>query len=1415
MADAAVASNGQTCLEESSQLTVEQSSVDPAPASSKPRHEVSLAELLEHFASLQHDYALFKEGGKTRPPTAAVTEAMPPTAAPLQVAAVRQAPVAAVSAASKARPNAPRSQSVPPSARMRRNTSPGHDGGPLRQQHPPSHQQHPVPSARMARPSAAAAGLSPAANAVAGVSRWGAERQPHPEASQQQGVGRGRESAAAEGAAGKPPVSNAKKKKKKAERPPWRDDFVEEASPWSRELAEEAAATEAAAVAPAVSEAAPQKGPGPQKGLAADAKGRRPARASKDGAASDAGPVEPAARPAAQPVVEQRPARRTVSPGQDRLRAAAVAAAKEAGLRQQQLLQQQGAQQQVARGGMMLVIPSGPEHQPGPPTASGQGQGPPAGHAARSSPVRGSHIPVSPGISSSGNSPEDPRRSESRPRTQQSRIPTYNGQQQQAGVDRRDATPPREPLPAGVPARGSPGRGPLNVGAGGGGNRVDRLVLDPNAASLSDDSHAAGPAVHSSPRQAGSSAASAAHHAGSQQRRRRQWDLPGAAGGSGGDARNDRPSWVGSRVSSDGHFPAASAAIAVPVRSQPHPQAGGGGAPGPLPPTLVPTPPSGSPPSRPSSRPGSRPSSRPVSTNGEPPGAGQPASGASLDSHSSRASTPSSTPRQRPPALPLPPSAAGGSRRNTDAGDQPVEATFAPVLAASPAGPGPGCRRRVSGGLDLPPGEPSVDLSAALGGVQPRISGSGLGESTSGGGAPRSGPGPPGLRHNEDYLRKLSALKRPVPLDAMRRVTEDALFLPSPAVSGGGAGSGGGGSGGSAGPSRKWMDAGNCDAPLSAAPVDAVGSAPAAVRAARNRVHSAEVYGSMGSGARSSGGGSRGVPSTGGAAPGEDAAEAEAGGRSSRNSRAPKPQHHMRHNSDGVSDLPVSAPLVEAPEAVGAASEAQPHDGAGQARVLGPLKQGAEQGPGAVPAPREPRGDAGGAAGAGNGAAGVISAEQYMAFAVQNPDVAMAAAQAAMNVNSNRARPRWNLPPEHQQPRPQQPVLLGAAGAAPPWGQPQLQLPMQQPLAAALVSSSGLGGPTVSLPSPGPSPQQPHPHPHPSLMLLGDSHDLRRVNSEGPRAPLGRQPGAPMLDLLPQQQSLGSTIPGAPSLPLPASHGPLGPGAAMYGAPSPPLPVVQGLFQGGPGGVGSWPGEAPADGGGRLGPLGAGPGYPPPLQPVRSGMLPPGDMWAGGPGMPPPPQHMQPPLPPHMQLPPQPPPQQQWGGYVQMQGSRGYMGGPASAPGPMPGPGEAHGPPGSMPDPYSKPPAFKRASNGYNDGQGGPGPGFGPLPPGVPGPGPGPPGGGPDLPDYMRVSMSRMVAGWSAPNAKHGALSGFNDVWQYRNSNNNRLPPSYPGPGLPTAPGPPTSAQGGMSQPHPAMLNGSGRAVPPMRGGSA
>jgi hypothetical protein len=117
------------------------------------------------------------------------------------------------------------------------------------------------------------------------------------------------------------------------------------------------------------------------------------------------------------------------------------------------------------------------------------------------------------------------------------------------------------------------------------------------------------------------------------------------------------------------------------------------------------------------------------------------------------------------------------------------------------------------------------------------------------------------------------------------------------------------------------------------------------------------------------------------------------------------------------------------------------------------------------------------------------------------------------------------------------------------------------------------------------------------------------------------------------------------------------------------------------------------------------------------------------------------------------------------------------------------------------------------DGFGGAGPGYASAPAGAvaagPGPGggygPGGPGGGSsELPDYLRVSMSRMVAGWSAPNAKHGALSGFNDVWQHRNSN--RPPPIPGGPGYggsaggaatpagPGGPGFPGGGEGGLPQ---------------------
>lgn len=90
-------------------------------------------------------------------------------------------------------------------------------------------------------------------------------------------------------------------------------------------------------------------------------------------------------------------------------------------------------------------------------------------------------------------------------------------------------------------------------------------------------------------------------------------------------------------------------------------------------------------------------------------------------------------------------------------------------------------------------------------------------------------------------------------------------------------------------------------------------------------------------------------------------------------------------------------------------------------------------------------------------------------------------------------------------------------------------------------------------------------------------------------------------------------------------------------------------------------------------------------------------------------------------------------------------------------------------------------------GQYGP-PGMGPSP----GAGGGA-GGGTDLPDYMRVSMSRMVAGWSAPNARHGALSGFNDVWSHRNvQQGGRPPPGGPGGGMMWPPPPPPGAGGGQ-----------------------
>lgn len=102
-------------------------------------------------------------------------------------------------------------------------------------------------------------------------------------------------------------------------------------------------------------------------------------------------------------------------------------------------------------------------------------------------------------------------------------------------------------------------------------------------------------------------------------------------------------------------------------------------------------------------------------------------------------------------------------------------------------------------------------------------------------------------------------------------------------------------------------------------------------------------------------------------------------------------------------------------------------------------------------------------------------------------------------------------------------------------------------------------------------------------------------------------------------------------------------------------------------------------------------------------------------------------------------------------------------------------------DPYGagkqNPMVMRRGSNGYA---------IQPheLPPGA-GPGPvgAPPGAPAVLPDYMRVSMNRMVAGWSAPNAQHGALSGFNDVWLQRGNSNRHMGQPQPHPQQPPGPG--------------------------------
>ncbi|KXZ43321.1 hypothetical protein GPECTOR_94g643 [Gonium pectorale] len=593
-------------------------------------------------------------------------------------------------------------------------------------------------------------------------------------------------------------------------------------------------------------------------------------------------------------------------------------------------------------------------------------------------------------------------------------------------------------------------------------------------------------------------------------------------------------------------------------------------------------------------------------------------------------------------------------------------------------------------------------------------------------------------------MRKLSALKRPVPQrpaeelgGARGRSAGGAALVVSMERAGSAGGIEGGGSLGS---SRKWMDPGEGDVPLSAAPVDAVGSGMAAVR---SRVHSAEVYGS-GSGSAAGNGG-------GGATGGRPGRPGHAREGPRRNS------DEVPHATGATANAPGEAqsPGKDSAGGGGAAAADATQLSGDSRRLLAPLKrpgsgQGAFGGQPTEPSSpirvgsRPGSGRSPAVAVAGPLGDGSINAEKYIAFAVKNPEVAMAAAQAALNANGGRARARWNLPPPEQAaplPPQAQPVLLGAAAAAPPWSQQQhLQLmqqqgaaqlsqPQQHPLAAAMVAI--------------PQAQQQQ---RPSVALMDGAHEIRRANSEGPRGPFGRPP--PMLDMPPQ-----------PGIQPPPQLG-AGPVPPMWGGPpvlppppQPGVPPAPGLFGDVPGG--GWPPDGLHDGSGRL--MGYGPGGPyPGLQPGRPHVPPGADGWGGGMGHGP--QHMHPPPPPHMQQPG--PPLPHWNGY-------GYPPNRGPSPNHGPGAGPAYGDPyGPVPDAHRQPP-HRRLSGGLQAQ----------LPDGGPGgPGFGPGGPGPDLPDYMRVSMSRMVAGWSAPNARHGALSGFNDVWSHRNnSGHNRPPQGYAG----------------------------------------
>ncbi|GIL46952.1 hypothetical protein Vafri_3820 [Volvox africanus] len=1295
----------------------------------KRRGDITLAELQEQFYVLQHQFELFQEG-RARPPTRARDEGSAPAPVPRERSprdvGAGPGPVAVA--------GGPRSQSVPPNAQMLRSPSPAdsrHEQTRPRQPsaQPPPRASRPPPAVITASPPGAAPPRPRPAAAVSGRRLPSPPPLQHPR-SVSKALPEGPD---ASGAAGNNKTPEKKKVKKKVERPPWRDDFAGESSPWSRELAQEQAAAAVDGVATATG--------GTDNGSAAPAQaalypGRRHSskeseRWSRTGASSDSGDRDAPPSPKPGPMValgdmqealpkgaraplQRRPQPTTAASA----RAAAVAAAIEAGRQQQLAEQQQGIRQQATRGGMLLVVSSGPG------ATSGAHQGAPVElDAARISPGRGSHIPSLPSPGS-----------DLRPRTQQSRIPTLPAQpeQQQRG-HQHPVVDPRQLAPATSPTPGDP-----LADLGGGG--VHRLVVDASVSSSFSNDDPLLSSTESSQTPASSMVSSA-----QQQRRRRQWAVPGAAvagGGNIGHAGDGVGGGARRGSSSDGAVDGALAPAVVcgPPAGETSPSAPASGR------AFNPTPPASRPPSRPASRPASRPTSNTGdATAGAPPGHHLPNSPLAYTEQDARQH---SSP-ERPTGRRI--SSTSGYREARGVGIAPAselatpDLTFSAGIAAGdcpedsfsrrqapPPGPSPTADADSGGSFHLAVGAPlAFDRTAEI--VLPATANEADGGPHKAGMGRGQGPGPVGPRNKEEYFRKLSALKRSVPHDAMRRVTEDGGNHAGASCRGGGGGGGGdnsSGGGGSAGPSRKWMEPGSGDTPLSATPVDAVGSAPAAVRAARSRNLTADVLQSNNVRGGDSSGGNNVL----------DMGEGAAGDPSGP-ARIPRPSkgrsfQHQRSGSFGdavaagpslggaaeeprISDSGQSARTApQVPVHLAAVGSSPPHSPSRLSPHRAPRGIQPGAGPRAQPPPQQQQHVGGTAADASLGGAAPISAEQYMAFAVQNPEVAMAAAQAVMNTNGSRTRARWNVPPPQapeaaaapQQQQQPQPGLAAAGATATSGGGPHLwphqqhppPLPPPQQLAAAMVSANNLGIPAVPLlcsPSQAPQPRDPT---QGSFASGGDnSHDLRRANSEGPRMATGRGAGVGMLDNVPTLAALPTS---APSGPGPGGFGPPagGPSGPFYGGAPPPLqpPMVQGLFPAGTAGAPAcWPGPGPGeglpDGNGRLvhifGPGGG--AYISAGQPGRPTIVPTNEVWAGAPGPGPgPPSQVHP-----SGLPPPPPPQ--WNGYGYGPGVRpsGYSG----LPGPGPGLMEPHGPmghTGPLGDPY-RPPIFKRISNGHHVSQ--------------------------------------------------------------------------------------------------------------------